>query len=83
MAGGSHSANSLAGFAVDDPYRITNAFLKDHSRLFGYGPSALDQARISREDHDPQWADHGGPDTAGGIAVFEGVLISHDGRVVG
>jgi len=43
------STGSLARFAADDPYRITKAFLKDHSRLLGFGPEALDEARISRE----------------------------------
>ena len=73
------SAASLAGFTVDDPYRVTKAFLKDHSRLFGYGPEALDQARITREFITA----HNGLKTVvweqqvDGIAVFEAVLISH------
>ena len=73
------STGSLAGFAADDPYRITKAFLKDHSRLLGFGPEALDQARISREFVTA----HNGLRTVvweqqvDGIAVFEAVLISH------
>ena len=73
------SARSLAGFTVDDPYRVTKAFLKDHSRLFGYGPEALDQARITREFITA----HNGLKTVvweqqvEGIALFEAVLISH------
>ncbi len=73
------SANSLAGFAGDDPYRITKAFLRDHRRLFGFGSEALDNARITREFVTA----HNGLRTvvweqqAEGIAVFEAVLISH------
>ena len=73
------SASGLAGIAVDDPYRITKAFLQDHRRLFGFGPEALDNARITREFVTA----HNGLRTvvweqqAEGIAVFEAVLISH------
>jgi hypothetical protein len=73
------SAGRLAGFAADDPYRVTKAFLKDHSRLFGFGPEALDQARISREFVTA----HNGLRTVvweqqvDSIPVFEALLISH------
>ncbi|MCX6927719.1 MAG: hypothetical protein NT154_31585, partial [Verrucomicrobia bacterium] len=73
------SVGSLAGFAAGDPHRITKAFLKDHSKLFGFGPEALDQARISRD----YVTTHNGLRTVlweqqvDGIPVFEAVLISH------
>ncbi len=70
---------TLAGVPADDPHRVTKAFLRQHSRLFGFGPEALDQARIKREFITP----HNGLKTVvweqqvEGIPVFEGVLISH------
>jgi hypothetical protein len=73
------SAAAASGIAANDPYRATKAFLKDHSKLFGYGPEALGQARITREYVTP----HNGLRTVvweqqvAGVAVFEAVLISH------
>ncbi len=72
-------AAAAIGIATNDPYRATKAFLGAHSQLFGFGPEALSQARIRREYVTP----HNGLKTVvweqqvDGIAVFEGVLISH------
>ncbi|HOX55770.1 MAG TPA: M36 family metallopeptidase [Candidatus Paceibacterota bacterium] len=81
------SAGSLAGFAPADPNRVTKAFLQSHASLFGFGPEALDQARVSREHVTARnglrtvvWEQQ-----VDGIAVFEAVLISHttkDGELV-
>jgi alpha-tubulin suppressor-like RCC1 family protein len=76
------SAALASGIAADDPYRATKAFLKAHTKLFGHGPEALDQARVSRAYVTP----HNGLQTVvweqqvGGVAVFEGLLISHTTR---
>jgi len=78
---------ALASVAADDPHRVTKAFLAQHSKLFGFGPEALDRARIRREFVGA----HNGLRTVvweqqvGGIPIFEGVLISHttkDGALV-
>lgn len=77
--GWTFSAAALAGVAADDPHRVTKAFLAEHSRLFGFGPEALDQARIKRDFVGA----HNGLRTVvweqqvEGIPVFEGLLISH------
>ncbi|MEI6393082.1 MAG: M36 family metallopeptidase [Verrucomicrobiota bacterium] len=76
------SAAAAKGIAADDPYRATRAFLQAHRQLFGYGIEALDQARVTREYVTP----HNGLKTVvweqqvAGVAVFEGVLISHTTR---
>jgi len=76
------SASSYAGLAPDDRYRVTRAFLKEHRQLFGFGPEALDQARVARDFITP----HNGLRTVvweqqlDGIRVFEAVLISHTTR---
>jgi hypothetical protein len=73
---------AFAGIAVDDPNRVTKAFLNQHSKLFGFGPEALNQAGIKRE----YVGAHNGLRTVvweqqvEGIPVFEGVLISHTTR---
>ena len=76
---------SFTGLAADDANRVTKAFLKQHSKLFGFGPESLDQARIKREFVGA----HNGLRTVvwqqqvEGIPIFEAVLISHttqDGR---
>jgi hypothetical protein len=70
---------SFADIAVDDTNRVTRAFLKQHSKLFGFGTESLEQARIKREFVGA----HNGLRTVvweqqvEGIPVFEGVLISH------
>ena len=77
--GAAISAAALAGFAADDPNRVTKAFLTEHRKLFGFGPEALDQAKVKREFVTA----HNGLRTVvweqqvEGIPVFEGVLISH------
>ena len=72
------SAAVAAGFA-GDPHRATKAFLREHSRLFGYGPQVLNQARVKREFVTPGngmktvvWEQQ-----VNGIPVFEAVLVSH------
>jgi hypothetical protein len=73
------SAAAAAAFPIGDPYRATRAFLQEHRGLFGHGPEALDQARISREFTTP----HNGlrsvvwHQQVDGIPVFGSVLISH------
>jgi hypothetical protein len=70
---------ALASVATGDPHRVTKAFLAQHSKMFGFGPEALDLARIRREFVGA----HNGLRTVvweqqvDGIPVFEGVLISH------
>ena len=77
--GATISTASLARFAANDPYRVTKAFLTEQRALFGHGPELLDQARISRDYvglnnglHTVVWEQQ-----VDGLAVFEGVLISH------
>jgi len=73
------SAANLAGFGANDPNRVTKAFLKEHRALFGHGQEALDAARISRDYVTPNNGLHTvvWEQQVDGIAVFEGVLISH------
>lgn len=77
--GGVIAAGSYAGIAAGDPYRVTRAFLREHHQLFGFGPEALDQARMARDFITP----HNGLRTVvweeqvDGIRVFEAVLVSH------
>jgi hypothetical protein len=80
--GATISAASLAGFSASDPNRVTKAFLNEHRALFGHGAEALDKARVSRDYvapnnqlHTVVWEQQ-----VDGIAVFEGVLISHTTR---
>ena len=76
------SAATAGAIPAGDPHRATKAFLKEHSGLFGHGPEALDQARVTRDYTTP----HNGLKTvaweqqADGIPVFEGALISHTTR---
>ena len=72
------SAGTAARFA-GDPHQATKAFLREHSRLFGYGPEVLNQARVKREFVAPRtgmktvvWEQQ-----VNEIPVFEAVLISH------
>ncbi len=76
---GGISAGTLAQFSTNDPYRITKAFLSEHSALFGHGPEALASARVKREFvaannglHTVVWEQQ-----VAGIPVFEALLISH------
>ena len=77
--GATISAASLAGFATSDSNRVTKAFLSEHRALFGHGPEALAQARISRDYVAPNNGLHTvvWEQQVDGILVFEGVLISH------
>src|SRR5438093_5547097 len=76
------SEESTRGFRADDAHRATKAFLKEHELLFGYGPEALQTARVKQE----YVTAHNGLRTVvweqqlDGIAVFEGVFISHTSR---
>jgi len=73
------SPDTAAVFPADDPYRVTKAFLKAHSALFGHGPEVLVTARIKREFVTA----HNGLKTVvweqqlDGIPVFEGLLTAH------
>jgi Fungalysin metallopeptidase (M36)/Calx-beta domain/Fungalysin/Thermolysin Propeptide Motif len=77
--GGAFSAQALARFPANDPYRTTRAFLDEHTALFGHGSAALDAARVKREFitrhnglHTVVWEQQ-----VDGIPVFEALLISH------
>ncbi len=78
----SGAASQGPALAAADPNRVTKAFLQEHRQLFGFGPEALDQAKVKREFV----GEHNGLRTVvweqqvGGIPVFEGVLISHTTR---
>jgi hypothetical protein len=71
--------DAVAGFAPNDPHRVTKAFLKEHKELFGHGPEALADAQVKREFV----GKHNGLRTVvwqqqvDGIPVFQGLLISH------
>ena len=73
------SGKGAVGLAADHPQRAIRAFLSEHERLFGFGPEALDQARVRRDHVFP----HNGLHTivweqqVQGIPVFEAVLIAH------
>jgi len=73
------ASTTLAAIPADEGHRVTRAFLEQHRQLFGYGPEALDQAKVRREFT----AAHNGLKTVvweqqvEGIPVFEAVLISH------
>ncbi|HEY0552212.1 MAG TPA: hypothetical protein VGF13_21605, partial [Verrucomicrobiae bacterium] len=68
-----------AGFAKSDPHRAVKAFLNEHSALLGYGPEALNGARISRE----YVGAHNGLRTVvwqqelNGISVLDAIVIAH------
>ena len=76
------SEDSIRGFGINDPHRVTKAFLKEHKLLFGYGPEVLEKAHVKRE----HTARHNELRTVvweqqlDGIAVFEAVLMSHTTR---
>ena len=76
------SAPVAGAIPAGESYRATRTFLNEHRQLFGHGPEALDRARITREYATP----HNGLKTVvweqqvDGVAVFEGVLISHTTR---
>ncbi|HKW28451.1 MAG TPA: M36 family metallopeptidase, partial [Verrucomicrobiae bacterium] len=77
--GAAISAGSYAGIAAGDPDRVTKAFLRENHQLFGFGPEALDRARIARDFTTPYnglrtvvWEEQ-----VDGIRIFEAVLISH------
>lgn len=80
--GATLSAATRARFAANDPDRVTKAFLSDHRDLFGHGPEALDGARVARDYITPNNGLHTvvWEQQVDGIAVFEGVLISHTTR---
>jgi len=77
--GGGISIASLSAFQANDTNRATKAFLREHSKLFGHGAEALEQARISREFVTA----HNGMRTVvweqqvDEVPVFEALLISH------
>ena len=48
-AGKAIAAATLAAVPANEPHRVTKAFLREHSKLFGYGPEVLDQAAVKRE----------------------------------
>jgi alpha-tubulin suppressor-like RCC1 family protein len=68
-----------SGRTNSDPARVTREFIREHSRVFGHGPEALDSARITRDFASP----HNGLRTIAwqqqvdGVAVFEAVIVSH------
>jgi len=81
-AGTAMSASTTGAIPIGEPYAATRTFLQRYSRLFGHGPEALDTARITRDYATP----HNGLRTVvweqqvDGVAVFEGVLVSHTAR---
>ncbi|HSU55216.1 MAG TPA: M36 family metallopeptidase, partial [Candidatus Dormibacteraeota bacterium] len=78
-SGGVISKASLGAIPGDEPNRVTKAFLHEHSKLFGHGPEALDQALIKREF---VTANNGmrtvvWEQQVDQVPVFEAVLVSH------
>src|ERR1041384_663389 len=70
---------AIAAIAATDTNRTVKAFLKEHRQLFGYGPEALEQARVKREFTSTHsglrtviWEQH-----VQEIPVFEAVLVAH------
>lgn len=70
---------AASGRTNSDPARVTREFIREHSRVFGHGPEALDSARITRDFASPHndlrtiaWQQQ-----VDGVAVFEAVLVSH------
>lgn len=47
--GRSVSAATLALFPTNETHLPSKAFVKEHPALFGFGPDALDRARVKRE----------------------------------
>src|SRR6478735_8170566 len=77
--GRSVTAATLATFSTNETHRPTKAFVREHATLFGFGPEALDEARVKREFVTP----HNGLITVvweqelEGISIFESVFTSH------
>jgi hypothetical protein len=78
-AGGGISAGTLAKFGTNDPYRVTMAFLSEHSALFGHGPEVLANARVKREFTTPFSGLHTvvWEQQVDGIPIFGALLVSH------
>src|SRR5712675_3243713 len=73
------SGASLAGIPANDPNRVIKGFLREHGKLFGHGPEALEQARLKREFVTAQnglrtmvWEQQ-----VDEVPVFDAVLIAH------
>lgn len=73
---------TLARIPVNDPYRVTKAFVLEHKALFGHGPELLDAAKIKRDYvtahnglHTVVWEQE-----VDGIPVFEALFVSHTSR---
>lgn len=70
---------AAAAFAADDPYRVVKGFLQEYQPLYGFGPEALDQARVTRD----YVTAHNGMKTVvweqqvAGVPLFESVFIAH------
>ncbi len=77
--GRSVAAATLATLATNETHRPTKAFVREQAALFGFGPEALEQARVKREFVTP----HNGLTTVvweqelEGISIFEAVFTSH------
>lgn len=73
------AAGTLATFATNEAHRPTKAFVREQAALFGFGPEALEQARVKREFVTP----HSGLTTVvweqelEGVPIFEAVFTSH------
>src|SRR4051794_3617561 len=78
-AGKAVSPQTIAVVAPGDTNKAVKAFLLEHKALFGFGPEALDKAKVTRANE----AAHNGLRTVvweqqvQGIPVFEAVFISH------
>jgi hypothetical protein len=78
-AGKAVSENQLAVFPSTDLHRPVKAFLNEHSALFGFDASALNQALVSRD----YVTSHNGlrttvwQQTLNGISVLDAVLVGH------
>ncbi|EEF63422.1 M36 family metallopeptidase [Pedosphaera parvula] len=73
------SPATMARFSTNDAYRVTKAFLLEHTNLFDHGPEVLNEARIKRDFvtvhnglHTVTWEQ-----LLDGIPVFDGLLTSH------
>ncbi|MGC3959474.1 MAG: M36 family metallopeptidase [Verrucomicrobiota bacterium] len=77
--GRSVAAQTVATFATNVAHLPTKAFVREHATLFGFGPEALEQARVKREFVTP----HNGLTTVvweqelEGISIYEAVFTSH------
>jgi hypothetical protein len=73
------SPQAVAQVSAGDTNKVVKAFLMEHRGLFGFGPEALDNAKVTRAYEAP----HNGLRTVvweqqvQGIPVFEAVFISH------